>query len=388
MRVIRNATLAALALASIVGAVTTASAAAAPRWYVGAHEWEWQQGEKAISKSLPTGVKGTVTVLDEGASGKPTVECEDSGEGTVEPGASGTVTKLGFSKCVTRSGTCGSPELSATDLPWKTQLANSKDAANDVFSEDGHGAPGYKLTCFVLVKIVDTCTAAPTIAASTQNVTAGVSATFVVSKINCSIGGEGKGVLKGTQTIEAGEGAKLETGGPINTSELTSSYTNPTSGEMTISDTGAPGKPNLRCHVNVEGTVEGGGKGTISSYVVSNCSTTTECGSPVVGPVHLPWSTELYEDAKGVLRNRIVSGGSGVPEWQFECVIGGLKRLDICPIAINASVLNQPAGDVLATFEAEEDHVTCSKDTHEGEAVWSGKLTLAPPTEFATLSVK
>jgi len=54
------------------------------------------------------------------------------------------------------------------------------------------------------------------------------------------------------------------------------------------------------------------------------------CGSPVVAPVDLPWTTVLLEPAENIYEVDITKGTGGAPGWLAECTVLGLKVNDVC----------------------------------------------------------
>ena len=173
---------------------------------------EWQQGGLRLIAAVGTVWKGKVKVthLVSGSEGE-SVECEESGEGSVEPGAAGSITKMTMSNCARLPGTCESSHagsLSALNLPWSTTLSVYGGAAHDLIS-NAAGTAGFQLGCTVLgLKINVSCTGR--FSATLKNVAAGVEAALAAEKVTCPGFGEGATSFEGTQVIEATKGAKLE----------------------------------------------------------------------------------------------------------------------------------------------------------------------------------
>ena len=168
---------------------------------------EWQQGGKGLSEAAATAWKGTMKLTDSETTN--TVECEDTVEGTAGPGVAGTVTKWTASKCTTTKGTCVSPVMEAVHLPWHSELNISAEKTQDTITEGGKGSPGYQMKCTVLgIKVTDECTATK-LSTSMENATASVEALFDGEKLNCTVGGWGKGSVEGTQLVEAIKGGRL-----------------------------------------------------------------------------------------------------------------------------------------------------------------------------------
>jgi hypothetical protein len=329
--------------------------------------------------------KGTVTMTDE--TEHVGVKCEDTGEGTVGPGAAGTDTKWVLTKCAKTEGTCETPTLEAVDLSWATKLEVSEGTLRDTITANGKGAPGFKWVCKVLgFKIENKCTG--TMSTVTKNVSTGVEVTFTGKTLLCNLSG-GVGRVEGTQLIEASAGGKLEAIKAGTFTKLTSSLGVQPTGETTITDTKwLGGGFGVGCkHVTMEGTIEAGGNGTIKSYVVTECH---KIGCESIGEVsaiHLPWKTELYTSGGGI-RKRIVSGGSGTPEWRFICRVLGSNYEDVCGLNTSAEMLNHPLeGDVVAKFDENSNKVGCSLGGAEA-GTWQGEITIPSPGSVGGIEVK
>jgi hypothetical protein len=179
---------------------------------------EWHQGGTVLSEPLAVKSKGTFKLTDENASGGAlSVECEETGEGSVGVGALGDQTKSTFSKCaVLESAVCepaGEVSVTAVNLSWSSELVAAAGTVRDVFGS-GKGMPGYKIECRIsgIKKTIDECTATSTTQLRTlmTNVTGGVDATFDSEKLRCTNGGNFVGKLEGAQLIEATKGGTLE----------------------------------------------------------------------------------------------------------------------------------------------------------------------------------
>ncbi len=353
----------------------TASSALASEWKVGTPEW--QQGGVALSTAAVTTSKGTVKLTDEGTG--VTVECEAAGEGAAGPTAAGEETKWAFSKCVTQTGNCAKPELFAFHLPWNTELSISAGTIRDSITSKA-GLPGYKLVCTVSgTKIEDQCTAS-TLKMKMKDVASGVEASLESSpKLNCSVGGSGKGKVEGSQVIQPVKGAKLEVvpAGPAH------SFTNPfevtSTGKVTVKDTKQG--YGVTCEVETKGTVEALGKGTITSYSMHNC-TGSGCTLTKIQTIGLPWDTELYPAGGFEIRDRIVSSGTTTPALKFECE-NGVE--DQCQANTSARIGNEPGGTVKMEFDSEGSKTYCTAGgTGSGEL--QGKMIIAHPETVGSLA--
>ena len=81
----------------------------------------------------------------------------ETGAGEVTSPTEGIITegKCKNSSIDVEKGTCGSPELVAVDLPWKTILTS--ESLTEIL-EDGKGEPGWLAECTILgIKVNDTC---------------------------------------------------------------------------------------------------------------------------------------------------------------------------------------------------------------------------------------
>lgn len=385
--------LVAFALALGVSATTAGSALAAPEWYSGAPEW--QQGGAHITSAAATKTKGKVTLTDE-SFGKGeaalVVECEVAGEGTAGPGAVDKQTTLNTSKCVVlKAGACTTfEEAKLRNLPWNSELTLLGASLRDLISTGGTGDPGFLIHCFVSAvgaKVVDTCSV-KTLSTTTANVTSGVEGSLSSEKLSCTIGGAGTGAVAGTLITEAVSGAKLEAKAVF--SKLTSALEVVGKGELKLEDKGRElGAVGVTCKFETTGTIESGGLGKITSFVaISGCTASGGSCDSVrpVGPINIPWKTELFE-SEGTIKDRIVNGGSGEPNWKFECHQLGVYYPVICGVGVSPEVFNEPIeGNVIASF-SEKSKTTCNGDHKNGESWWQGTLTIVHPASKGAIEV-
>lgn len=371
-----------IAVAFAVSAIAASAALAAPEWYVPKAP-EWQQSGVSLSEASATKWKGTVTIVDNGEENA-SVECETSGEGSAGPGAVDKETTWSFAGChLVHAGKCTKFEsVKAVGLPWHTELVYSGKAIHDVIHTEGTGQTGFQINCtFNGLKLGDNCTA-KTLETSTANVSVGVSAALIGQGVKCLGGGEGS--LSGTQTIEASKGAALEANRGAFT-KLGSSLGATSTGALTIEDRGF--KIGLNCGAYLKGTLEPGGKGTISAWEATACKPVGMCESVnTVVAVNLPWHTELVASG-GTIRDRIVSGGSGTPQWKFECTGLGARWNDTCGVNTSPQVWNL-SSEVEAVFEEIGEHVVCSDSSQEKAGVWLGKLKIAPSESVPAVQFK
>jgi hypothetical protein len=167
----------------------------------------------------------------------------------------------------------------------------------------------------------------------------------------------------------------VKTGGK--SSKLTSVLAVKATTNLTVDDTVAGGGTAVKCKGTIEGSIEPGGLGKVSSYVVSGCENIKNCPSPVtVTSINLPWKSELYAGGETGAKMRLVSGGSGTPGWRFECNQG---PADLCNFNTSARLGNVPLGNVEAEFNASESaRTTCSRGGAES-GVLTGTIVFAHP---------
>ncbi|MGN6371911.1 MAG: hypothetical protein ACTHM1_02835 [Solirubrobacteraceae bacterium] len=371
---------AALAVAVVASAIGASAALAAPEWY-GAGP-EWRQAGSPLSEAATTVSKGKVKVST--ASPNVTVECEVRGEGKAGPGVAGEEAKVTMSNCISvGTVTCGSPAMTATFLPWHSELVLVGGALRETLTGSG-GSTGFKLTCTIegIGKVTNTCLGS--LGAGIATVSSGVEATLSGKELHCTVSGKNDGSIEGTQVLEAVTGGKLEATSAGVFTKLASALEAGRSGELKIEDKGFAGI-GATCQFTTTGTIETLGLGKINTFSAQNCKL-TGCSSPgSATPINLPWKTELYE--AGGLRGRIVSGGSGTPEWSFSCVLGGIRVEDSCRLTVSPAVENL-LNDVKDVFSEALTSTKCSHDANEGEAFWQGSLTVAPPASLGAIQVR
>jgi hypothetical protein len=373
-----------------VGAFSASAAFAAPEWYSttmpAVHEW--QQGGVALSEATPVKWKGTVWISDSYL--EYTAKCEDSGEGTVGPGAAGQATAWTFSGCkLEKTGYCekfDTKVVNASTLPWGTELVIAGGALyNKTKVEAGSGKFTVNCNSKAIGKFADPCNVPLT---ALKNTGSGVEATFASEKVNCGVGGSGTGTVTGTQVIEATKGAALEAfaGDRGTFAKLTSALAVKGSGELTLEDTAV--LQGLACSVATEGTIAAAGKGTLTSYTVSGCKVVgaDRCETPTnFAALHLPWNTELSL-VEGRIRNRIISGGSGTPEWQYECA--NMLSPVRCAVNTNPLAVNGIEGNVFVRFDEEASKTECTGSGAKEAGKWRGELIVAHPAGVGAIQVK
>ncbi|HEY3829188.1 MAG TPA: hypothetical protein VGL57_08335 [Solirubrobacteraceae bacterium] len=390
MKPIYRAVLVAFAVTLSISAVTASSAFAAPEWY-SAVTPQWQLGGTPVSEAVPTTWKGKFDATIAGPFGEVVAaECNDSGEGSSGPGTVGKVTKLTFAKCASSSKTCENPTMEAADLPWNTELYASAGTMRDNIIESGKGAPGYTIECTVTgIKYADKCTGSISGRIKGEGL-APVTATLA-GKLTCTNKVSGSGVIEGTQELE-------DSARPLRILEVHPAFNKVTSaievkakGEVSVTDTKYPaGAVGEKCKVETTGTVEAGGAGKITSYSVGSCTPLANCElSGLRGKVsNLPWKTELYE-ASGTVRDRIISGGSGTPEFRIECSRFSVFVEDSCSLSTTTGMANglEENNGVIARFDSSSNTTSCAGGGSEAGKV-EGELKIPRPESLLALAVK
>lgn len=133
----------------------------------------------------------------------------------------------------------------------------------------------------------------------------------------------------------------------------------------------------VSCTGSGEGEIKSAGAGKISKFPTTKCEPAkiehNSCkaweGS---ASGNLPWGAELYSEA-GQLRQRLVSGGVGTPDWAFTCQTLLGSRTDECFANTSTHMTNNSGGFVEAVFDATSAKTECSQGK-SGAGEWKGKL--------------
>ena len=142
------------------------------------------------------------------------VACEDTAEGVLGTGGTGSITKIKLSKCERsiESECKGEYSLEATNLPWHTELFSGRSTVGDLISSGGSGRPGFTLKCEVngLRGTTDKCEGVPTLSV-TNNTERGVFAAFESERFHCSLdnGGSFGTIYESRQTLDLNNGEAL-----------------------------------------------------------------------------------------------------------------------------------------------------------------------------------
>jgi hypothetical protein len=124
----------------------------------------------------------------------------------------------------------------------------------------------------------------------------------------------------------------------------------------------------VECEDSAEGKAGTGAAGEVTKWTVSKCVGVTNCTSPAMAAVNLPWSSELV-NIGGTLYDKIVSGGKGAPGFSYEC--SGAK--DTCTGTILTSMTNASQG-VSAAFDSSEKLSCTLGGTGSGSLVGSQSI--------------
>jgi hypothetical protein len=205
---------------AVMAAIGVDQAYATPEWFVKGTPVTSNVTVKAKS------VGGIVLEDTKTFGGATAIECKMTGEGTVGTGGKDKVTTFLPSECLVVKGPCTSIiSVSAVHLPWTTQLATVESKTRDKITTGEGGSPGWEVECNTLLgKVKDTCSGETSTAV--ENVTEGVKLIYDAgaAHVNCTLGGEGTGVWKGTILEENSEGltAKAAPSAPSTSCPVTS----------------------------------------------------------------------------------------------------------------------------------------------------------------------
>jgi hypothetical protein len=143
----------------------------------------------------------------------------------------------------------------------------------------------------------------------------------------------------------------------------------------------------VSCSVSEEGKIGPESADELTKLTAKECkSVEGGCTSPSAEPLHLPWTTELYEPVSEEFRDKIESSGAGVPGWKLSCTILGVKATDTCEGETNVKV-NDGEGDVEESFDSKSPKVNCSLGGKE-EGSTGGTVTVGPISSTEELFVE
>ncbi len=146
-------------------------------------------------------------------------------------------------------------------------------------------------------------------------------------------------------------------------------------GELELEDSESTlGAVRIKCKVKATGKVEPEGKDTIEAAELKECKVVKgTCGSPKAEAIHLPWNTELKEEASKEIRDGIKNSGAGLPGYKVTCTVI-IKVTDTCEAETSTSIANNVTESLVeASFEAKSGKAKCSLSKKESGSV-SGTL--------------
>jgi hypothetical protein len=142
-------------------------------------------------------------------------------------------------------------------------------------------------------------------------------------------------------------------------------------GELELEDSESTlGAVRLKCKVKSTGLVEAEGKDVVEAAEVTGCKVVKgTCGSPKAEAVHLPWNTQLVEEAGGEVRDKIKNSGAGLPGYKVTCTVI-IKVSDTCEAETSTSIANNLGESLVeASFEAKSGKAKCSLSKKESGSV-------------------
>jgi hypothetical protein len=157
----------------------------------------------------------------------------------------------------------------------------------------------------------------------------------------------------------------------INGTELTESTASVSEGELELEDSESTlGAVRLKCKVKSTGVVGPKSLDKIEKAEVTGCTVVKgTCGSPKAEAVHLPWNTELKEEASKEVRDGIKNSGAGLPGYKVTCTVL-IKVTDTCEAETSTSITNNlEAGLVEAGFNEKSGKAKCSLSKKESGTV-------------------
>ncbi len=179
----------------------------------------WMVKGEQLEKAVTVVTKGKLKVSDPGTTGGEqmvrgqAMECATTGEELVGSDNLGEITHLTFSGCTSLhsgkkglecSETAANAKMSATHLPWLTQLVTSGGATRQMVYEGSGGVPGWEMECKLTdgLKAIDECSGKTS--AGVSNVSGGVDETFEAKseKLKCTLTSSTEGTIEGTQLLE------------------------------------------------------------------------------------------------------------------------------------------------------------------------------------------
>jgi hypothetical protein len=370
---------------------------------------EWLEGGASITETMLVETTGALLLENEKAPvvGKAAVECSGILVGDIGPDGADDVTEVlnlskelisstplsGTALSCTDEANCESPKVYPVGFPWLTLLElweqGTENGFVDLLTSQKAGTNiGWYVECTVLgVKASEECTTT-TVASSATNVATGVEGELRASFTElmglklalCTGNKEETGVIAGSGTTATSLTGTLQVSSGEESSAtfllaewleaslgITETMLVETTGELLLENEKAPivGKVDIVCSGILVGDVGPDGAGDItevlnlSKELISStplegtgmlCTDDTNCESPKLWPVGLPWLglLELWETLTPAESGFVLLGiapAGKVFGWYIECTVLGVKASEECTAAESvASAANVGTG--------------------------------------------
>jgi hypothetical protein len=142
-------------------------------------------------------------------------------------------------------------------------------------------------------------------------------------------------------------------------------------GELEFEDSKTSvGAVRIKCKVKGTGSVGPDAEDQVKTLDPTGCTVVKgTCGSPTLAALHLPWVTELFEEAGGVIKDKVKGSGVGPYGWVLTCTVIIVIK-DECTgeaIADTANVLAE--GIVEVKFANKSGKLKCTQSKVESGSV-------------------
>jgi hypothetical protein len=206
IKIMKKITKLGLALFAVLAFSAIATAAA---FATAGEEWLVNSIAVPLGSTFKVEVNGTLLLEDMGKGSPTGILCEGKGKGIVSSDGTDLQETATATKCTTETGSCGSPNAVALNLPWETELVLSGTEIRDLIK----GKPGYEVTCFSVFH--DKCEGETSVG-ELENMGAETPADvlFLFSATlsepgTCQLGGAGEGLIEGELLIFEPAGLSL-----------------------------------------------------------------------------------------------------------------------------------------------------------------------------------
>ncbi len=128
-----------------------------------------------------------------------------------------------------------------------------------------------------------------------------------------------------------------------------------------------------------EGELKSGGIALLKTMNEAKGKAISPCQKLVgsAGPSHLPWNLELYKEGTEV-RSKILNGGSGAPEYKFECEwFEWGDRIELSNLNTSIKMTNLTS-NVEGAFDTKSAETECR---FAGPCKWTGVFVTVKPIE-------